>query len=500
MDYLSYLLTDFYKIGHVEQYPCDVTQVWSNFTARGTRIPGQKSVVFFGLQYFLMKYLRQHFQQNFFRLPLSTVLAEYRCVIKATLGVEDPKVDHIEWLHSLGYLPLEFYAIPEGHSTPLGVPSLVVTNTHPKGFWVPNYIESLLSAILWKPCTSATTAQRFRKIFTQYAVEAGETDFSFIDWQGHDFSFRGMSGVEDAVISGMGHLTSFSGTDTIPAILAAVQYYGADPSVGGSVPATEHSVMCAGSKEGELETFKRLLYIYPKGPLSIVSDTWDLWKVLTEYVPDLKEQILARDGKLIIRPDSGDPVKIICGDFGKLHNDQPHNYSTPFHPAFYGVLLLLKNAMGITKNPTGVLPLINKASAIYGESITEDRARDILHQTVYTRKLSPYNMVFGIGSYTYEYCTRDTNGFAMKATAVRRGDKVEAIFKKPVTDSGEKTSHVGIPCVYKTDDSPSEKPVYFVKTTTEPAELDNCAFQKVFSNGDLLVQHNFNDIRKRVRA
>lgn len=484
-------LIDFYKVGHVSQYPNDTTQVWSNWTARSTRIASRKSVVFFGLQYFIKEILINQWNSHFFSRPLDQILDEYRALIQATLGVENPRTDHIEALHKLGYLPIAIWALPEGSSVPLRVPSLVITNTHPCGFWLPNYLETILSCILWKPCTSATTAQSYRKLFIKYAQEAGERDLSFIDWMGHDFSFRGMSGIEDAVLSGMGHLLSFSGTDTIPAIIAASKYYYAQLTCGGSVPATEHSVMCAGGKEDELETFRRIIQdIYPSGVVSIVSDTWDLWRVLTEYVPCLRDDICARTPsvfgvppKVVIRPDSGDPVLIICGDPDKGAGS----------PAALGTLRLLAQAMGVDSNRDG-LPLINMAGAIYGDSITLERADAILERTVHELKLSPYNMVFGIGSFTYEFVTRDTFGHAMKATAVRRGDKIVNIFKKPVTDSGEKASLNGIPIVHESNGS------FIVTDGGTPNDLDDCAFRKVFENSNLLIDEDFEKIRKRVRA
>ena len=474
---------DFYKVGHVSQYPADTTQVWSNWTPRSTRVAGENSVVFYGLQYFIKEILKR-WDVEFFGRRIGAVLDEYREVMRATLGVQEPKVDHLEALWRIGYLPLDIYALPEGDSVPLGVPALVITNTHPSAFWLPNYLETILSNILWKPCTSASTARRYRKLFEKYARESGETDLSFVDWMGHDFSMRGMSGREDSILSGMGHLLSFSGTDSVPAILAAKKYYGAELNCGGSVPATEHSVMSAGTKDGEFETFRHIIEdVYPTGVVSIVSDTWDLWKVLTDFIPRLRESILARNGKVVIRPDSGDPVKIICGDPDKTG------------PSQLGTLELLVKALGWKPSTTGGLPLINNAGAIYGDSITVERADQILNRMVNELKLSPYNMVFGIGSYTYEYVTRDTYGFAMKATAVRRGGELMDIFKCPVTDDGGKVSHKGIPAVYLRDSSNE----YFCVQGSQPSSLDSCAFAKVYSNGNLLVEHTFDEIRKRVR-
>lgn len=491
------LYIDFYKVGHINQYPPDTTRVWSNWTPRNTRVEGKHRVVNAGLTYLCKEYLIRQVQENFFNRPLAEVIGEYRDVIKTCLFVAEPRTDHIEALHRLGYLPICIYSLPEGFSVRLNVPPIIITNTLPEFFWLPNYFETLLSMTVWKISTSATTAQRFRKIFVKWAKASGETDLSFVDWMGHDFSMRGMSGLEDAIMSGMGHLMSFSGTDTIPAILAARKYYGAPLSVGGSVPATEHSVMSAWGQGNELKTFRRLVQdVYPNGIVSIVSDTWDLWRVLTDYIPALKEQILARDGKLVIRPDSGDPVKIMLGN--PAFESVAHDYDCERHPAALGTLALLAKHLGTT--PGIGLPMINKGGAIYGDSITVDRADDILGGMVNDLKLSPYNMVFGIGSYTYEYVTRDTYGWAMKATAVQRSNgPVIPIFKKPVTDNGGKFSHRGILAAYRTEESTDERPDHFLVQESDEEHLNNCAYEKVFVDGELLVDPSFETIRKRVR-
>ncbi len=491
-------LIDFYKAGHISQYPKGVTQIWSNWTPRTTRVEGKHRVVNAGLTYLCKKYLMREFKENFFSRPLAEVLGEYRDVMRSCLFIEDPRTDHIEWLHNLGYLPICIYSLPEGFSVRLNVPPIIITNTLPEGYWLPNYFETLLSMILWKISTSATTAQRFRKIFVKWANTAGEKDLAFVDWQGHDFSMRGMSGLEDAVLSGLGHLMSFSGTDTVPAILAAREYYGAPLSVGGSVPATEHSVMSAGGQEDEFSTFRRLIQeVYPSGIVSIVSDTWDLWKVLTDYIPRLADSIHVRNGKVVIRPDSGDPVKIILGN--AAYSGVAHTYECECHPAQLGTLALLAKALG-TQVGGGGLPMIRNAGAIYGDSITVERADDILGGIVNDLKLSPFNMVFGIGSYTYEYVTRDTYGWAMKATAARINGGVVPIFKKPVTDDGGKFSHRGILAAYRTEESTEDRPDHFLVQNATEDQLENCAYEKVFLDSELLVDPTFDQIRKRVRV
>jgi nicotinamide phosphoribosyltransferase len=434
LDFIT--LTDGYKLDHRRQYPPGTQYVYSNFTPRSTRIPGQDKVVFFGLQYFLKRYLGEIANDTFFHRPRARVLCEYENLVKSYLGPEAANaigINHIADLHDLGYIPLQFWALPEGTRVPLRVPMFTFQNTHPDFGWVTNYIETLLSSVLWLGCTSATTAYRYRKLLSEYARKTG--DEAFVGWQAHDFSFRGMASPEAAALSGAAHLLSFTGTDTIPAIKLLERYYGATGLIGGSVAATEHSVMCAGGQSDELETFRRLLKLYPTGILSVVSDTWDLWNVVGNILPQLKDEILARDGKLVIRPDSGNPADILCGPLRV-------GFGSGLSPEGKGVIELLWDIFGGTTNEKGYRVLNPRIGAIYGDSITEDRARDICAR-LEGKGFATTNVVLGVGSYTYTYVTRDTNGFAVKATWAQVNDQEHQLFKDPVTDDGVKRSAKG---------------------------------------------------------
>jgi len=428
------LLTDFYKVHHNKMYPDGMTLLYSNFTPRKSRIPGVDKVVFFGLQHFCLEYLIKAFNDEFFghnlekHLVLSDreysqegkvnflkrdVVEEYR----KHIGVD---TKHIEALWDLGYLPIEIKAVPEGTLVPIGVPCFTIKNTHPEFAWLTNYLETLISAMMWQPITSATIAYEYKKLLTKYALETtGSADF--VQWQGHDFSMRGMSSVESAILSGMGHLLSFTGTDTIPAIYQLEASYGANGLIGASVPATEHSVMCMGGFEDEMKTFDRLLQLYPTGILSVVSDTWNLWEVIEKYLPLLKDKILARDGKLVIRPDSGDPVDIICGNevYNSIEKFESYKNDNNRQPQNKGVIELLWDIFGgtyVTGNDgKQYKQLDSHIGAIYGDSITLDRAKQICER-LQAKGFASTNVVLGIGSYTYQYNTRDTFGFAMKAT------------------------------------------------------------------------------------
>ena len=428
MNFSPALLTDFYKNSHREQYPPGTSAVYSTWTARESTIEGIDHVVVFGIQAFIKRYFVDYFTTNFFARPLEHVISDYTRIIRNTLGVAEPPSEHLEALWRLGYLPLEIRALPEGTIAPLRVPSATFVNTKPEFFWLTNFVETLFSAESWLPSTSATLAFEYRKLFERFAKETGG-DLNAVPFQGHDFSFRGMSSVEAAAASGAGHLLSFAGTDTIPAILYLEEYYGADTDlelVGASIPATEHSVMSAYGNEhpdDEFNTYERLVTeLYPKALISIVSDTWDLWRVVGDYLPRLREQILARDGRVVIRPDSGDPVDILAGTQGGTVS-----------PADRGVVEVMWDAFGGSVNDLGYRVLDPHVGIIYGDQISLASATRILER-LKNKGYASTNVVFGIGSHTYQRTNRDTFGHAFKSTAVTIDGVEKAIFKDPVTD------------------------------------------------------------------
>jgi len=473
------LLVDFYKIHHNKMYPENMTFLYSNFTPRKSRIEGIDSVVVFGIQHFIKEYLINSFNENFFQVSKSDIIEEYKrhCQV-------DTK--HIEDLHDLGYLPIRIKSLEEGSLCPIGVPLLTIFCTKTNFGWLVNYLETLLSCSLWQPITSATIAYKYKNILNKYALET-TGNAEGVQWQGHDFSMRGMSSPESAILSAMGHLISFTGTDTIPAIYQLEKSYNAKGLIGASVPATEHSVMCMGEKESEVETFRRLLNLYPNGILSVVSDTWDLWKVLTEYLPILKEEILSRDGKLVIRPDSGDPVDIICG----LNSDINWNKDEEWNklPKTKGVIEILWDVFGGTINENGYKVLDSHIGAIYGDSITIDRAIQICERLKY-KGFASTNIVLGIGSYTYQYNTRDTFGFAMKATYGEVDGIGREIFKDPITDDGTKRSKKGLLQVIKDTNG------NIICLDQQNEEQEKLGLLKtVFLNGQLCEEYNLSQVR-----
>lgn len=481
-NFSTMLLCDFYKVSHREQYPEKTQTVYSTWTPRASRLKNIDKVVAFGFQSFIKKYLIEFFNTNFFNRPKDEVVAEYKRMLKATLGVAEPPTKHIEELHDLGHLPLLIKALPEGTLVPLRVPMMTIQNTDPRFFWLTNYIETLASCELWQPSTSATLAYNYRKLLNKYALETvGSTDG--VQFQGHDFSMRGMSSLESACLSGAGHLLSFVGTDTIPAIGFAETYYGADVDkelVGTSIPATEHSVMCAYGEDERVSYSRLIREVYPKGFVSIVSDTWDFWGVLTKIVKPLKADIMARDGRVVIRPDSGDPVKIVCGDpNGKTEVERK------------GAVEVLWDIFGGTTTSRGFKLLDSHIGLIYGDAITLERAEAIC-EGLKVKGFASTNCVYGIGSYTYQHNTRDTFGFALKSTlCVINGDE-KMIFKAPATDDGTKNSQRGRVAVFREEGVLKYKDGLLLGTKVDDL------LTSVFCDGKLLIDQTFAEIRNRL--
>lgn len=492
------LATDFYKVDHRRQYPDNTTGVLSNFTDRKSRIPEITKTVHFGLQAFLQSWLTDAWEP-FFAASEDEVASLYEEFLLNTLGPNEVGSDHIRALHKLGYLPLHFRSLPEGSLVPLRVPKFTVENTHPDFFWLTNFIESVLSAEVWQPATTATLAYRFRQLLDEWAIKTtGST--AGVQWQGHDFSFRGMAGQHAAAASGAGHLLSFTGSDSMIAGLFVDQYYPGDNGlVLGSVAATEHSVATAYGPEDDLGYFKHLIDLYPSGIVSAVSDSYDLWATLTKTLPALKDEILARNGKLVIRPDSGDPVDILTGTIRGISDgpDSPRSEGEAWDalPQEKGVIELLWDVFGGTVNEQGYKVLDPHIGTIYGDSITYERALAIMER-LEAKGFASTNVVFGVGSFSYQYVTRDTFGSAVKATWVEVDGKGREIFKDPITDDGTKKSAKGRLAIVK-----DESGDYALADQAEGAELEGTPqdqLTSVWKDGEFLRIESFADIRARL--
>lgn len=507
------LLTDGYKLGHHFQYPKGTEMVYSNWTPRSCKYfpEANEGSVVFGIQYLVKEYLIKQFNENFFNLPKEQAIKEFHDRVDNFVGISNVGIKHIEALYDLGYLPIEIKALPEGSVCPIRVPMMTIRNTLPEFFWLTNYLETLISSVLWLPCTSATSARLYKKELKRHAKRTSFPGDVNIGFACHDFSMRGMAGIEAAIVSGMAHMTSFCGSETIPAIRAVEEYYNADSSkelVAATVPATEHSVMCAGGKEDELETFRRLICeVYPNGIVSIVSDTWDFWQVVEDFLPKLKKEIMARDGRVVIRPDSGDPVDIICGLRTNPHFntrivegryyccyapfDIDSEYVEISEGQYYGAYYMLGKIFGWNTTDTGFKYPSTKIGLLYGDSITLERQKQI-YLRLENASMAACNLVLGVGSYTYQFKSRDSLGFAVKATACVINGELKEIFKQPKTDDGTKNSLKGLIKVELTDNT------YVAIDQVSIEEEKTGCLETVFKDGKLYKDYSLSDIRKRI--
>lgn len=507
---------DSYKFGHPDQYPDNTQYVYTNYTPRSDRLSGipkhlmNGKMVWMGIQGTLMEYVNL-WQEQFFDKPLEEILAAWINRVPAFTGEDKPDTSRIEALHKLGYLPLHVKALQEGSRVNIGVPCFTIVNTHPDFGWLTNSTETYLSNETWKMPTIATIAYAYRQLLDSFAEMTG-TPQEFVDWQGHCFADRGMSGMIDAAKHLSGHSVAFLGSDSVSTVdWLDWAYYAEGSFVSGSVPATEHAVMCMGEKLGEKDTIVRLITkIYSRGIVSIVSDTWDFWNTISVTALELKDVIMARQpnalgqAKVVFRPDSGCPVKVLTGwivypgdtsafktveealDYvkeelwtgGAQHVYEAFMFDGKYFELDYecegvprelreaevkGAVQVLWEIFGGTlvepefsgqfgKPRKQYKMLDSHVGLIYGDSITLARAQAILERLA-DKDFASGNVVLGIGSYTYQYITRDTLGNALKATYGVVDGVGREIFKDPVTDIGKtKKSAKGLLRVEKVGD------------------------------------------------
>lgn len=495
------LLTDGYKIGHVMQYPKGTQYVYATWIPRSNQyFRAADQAVFFGLQYFIKEYLIKRFNEDFFDQDIDTIVKDWNIFLDNYLGSHENCLgeEHIRALHKLGYLPIRIKALDEGTLSPvgqnekMGVPQLSIVNTNPEFFWLPNFLESLMSSSLFLPTTSATSAFLYKKELVRHAKKTGYlTNLGHLGFSMHDFSMRGMALSEAALVSGMGHLAVFNGSETLSAIPGVCEYYGADYTkelVAGTVAATEHSVMSAAMFEGftslkEKENYIRLLTeVYPNAPfLSIVSDTRDYKDVVANILPSIKDIIMSRPGRLVVRPDSGDPVDIICGD--------PNSSDEFYHKGTYE---LLWNTFGGTVNGRGFKVLDSHVGIIYGDAITLARQKEI-YRRLESKGFAATNLVLGVGSYTYQYISRDTLGFALKTSAVMINGEWRAVYKEPKTagQTINKNSYRGfVKVFYDKGEMVAEDGI--------PFEEEGGLLTTVFEDGNLIKNVTLSEIRERI--
>ncbi len=480
------LLIDFYKAVHAEMLPEKITKSVSYFTPRMSRVNRWDSVVMFGLQGFIKTYLIDYFNEWFFNRPFAEVIGEYKRIMDASLGENAYKIEKIEQLRKLGYLPIEIVALPEGTIVPMHVPMFGITNTHKDFAWLPQSLESLISAESWHPMIAATVGYTYRQIVNYYYDLTCDDETSRAKALGA-FDFRGEECTDSAIKAGAGWCLSFLNTATVPTIPYLEKNYKCDctkePVAFGS-PSTEHSVMCSNfAVDGdEITLLRRLLTeIYPNTSFSAVLDSYDYWNVIDNILPQLKPEILAHNGCMLMRGDSGDCVEVVTKTVFKLWEE-----------------------FGGTTNSKGYKVLNPHVKAIYGDSITVQRCEQI-YKILMENGFACSNVALGVGSFSFQCIeedgilkpfTRDTFSSCIKATYCEIDDKPFQIFKNP-KDGGFKKSQKGCCVVVKGSD---DKLIYIDGRTWEEAHVSGedakvNLLQPVFKDGQLIKEQSLAEIR-----
>lgn len=512
---------DYYKVGHPWMQPENVNTVYSTWTARSNKFhAGCEKTVVFGHQY-TIRDMVDYFNHHFFMANIDELELEFNEMIANSFNPRYADFSKFRKLHELGYLPIKIMGVPEGTLLPIGIPDHVIYNTHPDFAWLPQYLEDVWSSNNWLPSTSATTAYYRYQQIKPYADETSDVP----DLARHmcgDFSMRGHSTTGAAYISGAGHLLSFDRTATIGSNTLIRKYYNTDKIAGLGTPSLEHSVveqgiadmkmrLAAGNldqkykpyvqeamRDGNWEVnliaemcfiIRLLTEVQPSGMMTYVADTYDYWGVVSKVLPIIKDVIMDRDGCFSVRPDSGNPVEIICGT--KILTDSE---STPEE---MGTLRMLGSIFGTTLNSKGYRVLPKQIRMIYGDAITPAITEKVCDWCI-DMDWSIENFAFGIGAYTYQYVTRDTRGYAIKATAMKHDFYGEVpLYKQPKTDNGKK-SPKGAVAVVK---DPYGKYSLIQNLTIEQAEnFPNNVMVTKFENGEMKNVESFEAIRARLDA
>lgn len=461
------LLADAYKYSHHKLYMPGTTQVYSYLESRGGKFD---ETVFFGLQYVLKEYLEG-------AVITTADIDEAEALLLEVFGRNDvfdrKNFDYIVEVHG-GRLPVRIKAVPEGTSVPVSNVMMTIENTDPKCFWLTNFLETLLMQ-MWYPITVATLSREIKKVVKRYyeqtatvGAEAG------IDFVLNDFGFRGVSSVESAGLGGAAHLVNFLGSDTLAGSMLAKKYYKATKAYGMSIPATEHSICTLLGEQGEKEVFKHVLDTFPTGIVACVSDSFNIFRACEEYWgEDLKNQILERDGRLVIRPDSGDPIQTLL----KVYE-------------------ILFAKFGFVTNQKGYKVLPPQIRVIQGDGINYESIGEI-YEALKANGISAENLVLGMGGALLQKVDRDTQKFAIKCSFAEINGQGVNVQKSPtemaengnITPSFKKSKTGKLKLVRSTAGYRT------VMETEAPNAIDELV--TVFENGSLTKEYSFEEVRMR---
>lgn len=502
------LLSDSYKASHWKQYPPGTEYVYSYFESRGCEREGWESVCFFGLQYFLKRYLTG-------QVVTQEKIEEAAKLYAEHFGDGKNKVEDMfnreGWEYILekhgGRLPVKIKAVPEGMVIPNKTVLVTVVNTDPKCFWLTNFLETLLVQV-WYPMTVCTNSRNQKISIQKYLEETGNEDWKVPNgaaFKLHDFGFRGVSSVESAALGGLSHLVNFLGTDTIAAVVAANRYYNCKKAAGFSIPASEHSTITSWGTDGEVDAMRNMLEQYPEGLVACVSDSFDVFKACREYWGDeLKDLVKGRIsgdkfGRLVVRPDSGDPAET-CVQIVSILAEQ------------------FKEDVTYTSKGYKVLPPYIRI--IQGDGVDYESIPKIL-QRFKEEGFAADNIAFGSGGALLQKLNRDTFKVAFKCSEIIIHGEGREVFKDPITDDG-KASKKGRLTLQLADDVAGyqEEDLYkprqgadgvkggtgflhftkdgaYVTVASGKGDIAKDLLVDVFENGDLLKDWTLAEIRKK---
>lgn len=453
--------TDSYKLSQWEQYPEGTTHISSYVESRG----GEEESVFFGLQAFIKDYMLEP-------ITMSDVDMAEQLVTAHGYSFNRKGWEIIVNEYG-GYLPLEIESVPEGTVMSTRNVQVQVVNTDPRLFWLTSYIETALLRAIWYPSTVATKSRKMKKLIS--ASLAKTSDIPVADqimFKLHDFGARGASSSETAVLGGMAHLTNFLGSDTFEAVVAMNAYYGGGLVAGYSIPASEHSTITSWGRENEAKAFENMIdkFAKPGSIYACVSDSYDLWKACSELWPSLKDKIIATGGKLVVRPDSGDPTIV------------------PIQ-----VIQILMEKFGYTVNSKGFKVLPSYIGVIQGDGINEESLPKII-ENMEAASLSLENLAFGMGGGLLQAWNRDSLRYAMKASAIRINEGPWTGFSKdPITDHGKKSKEGRLGLINVCGVGSCD---HFTVPENVANEKGNL-LRTVYRNGVLLINDDIDAIRQR---